>query len=90
MPKRDPSGSFLMAVDHCFSIRGQGTVMTGTILSGSINVNDSVEIPSLKLPVQRKADLFKGSDINLESWLQNVKRFLSVTGKMVILQNAAL
>ncbi|XP_067854488.1 selenocysteine-specific elongation factor isoform X2 [Heptranchias perlo] len=49
MPKRDPSGSFLMAVDHCFSIKGQGTVMTGTILSGSVSVNDSVEIPSLKV-----------------------------------------
>ncbi|XP_069793504.1 selenocysteine-specific elongation factor isoform X2 [Narcine bancroftii] len=49
MPKRDPSGSFLMAADHCFSIKGQGTVMTGTILSGSISVNDSVEIPSLKI-----------------------------------------
>uniref|UniRef100_V9KIA8 Selenocysteine-specific elongation factor n=1 Tax=Callorhinchus milii TaxID=7868 RepID=V9KIA8_CALMI len=49
LPKRDPSGSFLMAVDHCFSIKGQGTVMTGTILSGSVSVNDSVEIPSLKV-----------------------------------------
>ncbi|XP_078399243.1 selenocysteine-specific elongation factor isoform X2 [Cetorhinus maximus] len=49
MPKRDPSGTFLMAVDHCFSIKGQGTVMTGTILSGSVSVNDSVEIPSLKV-----------------------------------------
>lgn len=49
MPKRDPSGTFLMAADHCFSIKGQGTVMTGTILSGSVSVNDSVEIPSLKI-----------------------------------------
>ncbi|XP_038668073.1 selenocysteine-specific elongation factor [Scyliorhinus canicula] len=49
MPKRDPSGTFLMAVDHCFSIKGQGTVMTGTILSGSVSVNDNVEIPSLKV-----------------------------------------
>ncbi|XP_072928100.1 selenocysteine-specific elongation factor [Hemitrygon akajei] len=49
MPKRDPSGSFLMAADHCFSIKGQGTVMTGTILSGSVSVNDSVEIPALKI-----------------------------------------
>uniref|UniRef100_UPI00398F1D43 selenocysteine-specific elongation factor isoform X4 n=1 Tax=Pristiophorus japonicus TaxID=55135 RepID=UPI00398F1D43 len=49
IPKRDPCGSFLMAVDHCFSIKGQGTVMTGTILSGSVSVNDSVEIPSLKV-----------------------------------------
>lgn len=38
-----------MAVDHCFSIRGQGTVMTGTILQGSLAVNDTVEIPALKV-----------------------------------------
>uniref|UniRef100_A0ABM5FJQ3 Selenocysteine-specific elongation factor isoform X6 n=1 Tax=Pogona vitticeps TaxID=103695 RepID=A0ABM5FJQ3_9SAUR len=49
LPKRDPSGSFLMAVDHCFSIKGQGTVMTGTILSGSVSIGDNVEIPALKL-----------------------------------------
>ncbi|XP_037659058.1 selenocysteine-specific elongation factor isoform X3 [Choloepus didactylus] len=49
IPVRDPSGPFLMAVDHCFSIKGQGTVMTGTILSGSISLGDSVEIPALKV-----------------------------------------
>ncbi|KAL4670385.1 hypothetical protein H8957_010575 [Semnopithecus entellus] len=49
IPMRDPSGPFLMSVDHCFSIRGQGTVMTGTILSGSISLGDSVEIPALKV-----------------------------------------
>ncbi|KAM5279839.1 selenocysteine-specific elongation factor isoform 2-T2 [Ctenodactylus gundi] len=49
IPTRDPSGPFLMSVDHCFSIKGQGTVMTGTILSGSISVGDSVEIPALKV-----------------------------------------
>ncbi|KAL0191424.1 hypothetical protein M9458_014122, partial [Cirrhinus mrigala] len=48
LPRRDPSGSLLMAVDHCFSIRGQGTVITGTVLQGSISVNDTVEIPALK------------------------------------------
>ncbi|XP_019514213.1 PREDICTED: selenocysteine-specific elongation factor isoform X3 [Hipposideros armiger] len=49
IPARDPSGPFLMSVDHCFSIKGQGTVMTGTILSGSISLGDSVEIPALKV-----------------------------------------
>ncbi|XP_056380816.1 selenocysteine-specific elongation factor isoform X2 [Hyla sarda] len=49
LPRRDPSGPFLMAVDHCFSIKGQGTVMTGTILSGSVSLNDNVEIPALKV-----------------------------------------
>ncbi|XP_077713729.1 selenocysteine-specific elongation factor isoform X2 [Canis aureus] len=48
IPTRDPSGPLLMSVDHCFSIKGQGTVMTGTILSGSISLGDSVEIPALK------------------------------------------
>ncbi|TKC45765.1 hypothetical protein EI555_019732, partial [Monodon monoceros] len=48
IPRRDPSGPFLMSVDHCFSIKGQGTVMTGTILSGSVSLGDSVEIPTLK------------------------------------------
>uniref|UniRef100_H2L793 Eukaryotic elongation factor, selenocysteine-tRNA-specific n=1 Tax=Oryzias latipes TaxID=8090 RepID=H2L793_ORYLA len=49
LPKRDPTGDLLMAVDHCFSIRGQGTVMTGTILQGSVAINDTVEIPVLKV-----------------------------------------
>ena len=39
-PKRDASGPFIYSVDHCFSIRGQGTIMTGTVLNGTISVND--------------------------------------------------
>ena len=38
--ERDLSAPFLFAVDHCFSIRGQGTIMTGTVLQGTVNVND--------------------------------------------------
>ncbi|XP_008580552.1 PREDICTED: selenocysteine-specific elongation factor [Galeopterus variegatus] len=56
IPTRDPSGPFLMSVDHCFSVRGQGTVMTGTILSGSISLGDSVEIPALKLHISLTVD----------------------------------
>jgi selenocysteine-specific elongation factor len=40
IPKRLVSSPFLFAVDHCFSVRGQGTVMTGTILQGTVSVND--------------------------------------------------
>lgn len=43
-----------MAVDHCFSIRGQGTVMTGTVLQGSLAINDTVEIPALKVSRWKK------------------------------------
>ncbi|KAM4587863.1 selenocysteine-specific elongation factor [Odontesthes bonariensis] len=55
LPKRDPKGDLLMAVDHCFSIRGQGTVMTGTILQGSLAINDTVEIPVLKVTKKIKS-----------------------------------
>ena len=40
---------FMMAVDHCFGIRGQGTVLTGTVLNGCVSVNDSIDLPRLKL-----------------------------------------
>ena len=40
IPQRSAEGPFVFSVDHCFSIRGQGTIMTGTILSGSVRIND--------------------------------------------------
>jgi len=48
IPKRGSEGDFYFAVDHCFRIAGQGTVLTGTILNGSVAVNQTIEIPSLK------------------------------------------
>lgn len=38
--KRNENGEFLFSVDHCFTIRGQGAVMTGTILNGQVKIND--------------------------------------------------
>lgn len=49
LPKRNTSGPFMFSVDHCFSIKGKGTVMTGTVLNGSISVNDTIEIPAFKV-----------------------------------------
>jgi selenocysteine-specific elongation factor len=40
---------FLFAVDHCFPIKGQGTVLTGTVVSGRCRVGESVELPDLRL-----------------------------------------
>ncbi|OEU08059.1 P-loop containing nucleoside triphosphate hydrolase protein [Fragilariopsis cylindrus CCMP1102] len=41
------NSNFYFAIDHCFPIKGMGTVLTGTCLNGSINVNDIIEFPSL-------------------------------------------
>lgn len=38
------SGHFRMPVDRVFSISGIGTVVTGTILNGSVNEGDSIEV----------------------------------------------
>lgn len=38
---------FLMHVDHCFAIKGQGTVITGTISEGQLSVGQCIEFPTL-------------------------------------------
>jgi elongation factor Tu len=47
-PVREMDKPFLMSVEDVFSITGRGTVATGRIERGVINVNDSVEIVGLK------------------------------------------
>ena len=46
-PKRPTSGDVLCQVDHCFSVRGQGTVLTGTLIRGTLRLGDTIEIASL-------------------------------------------
>lgn len=59
-PVRNPKGPFLFAIDHCFALRGRGTVLTGTVISGSIGVNDVVEFPVLGLERKVKSmQMFK-------------------------------
>ncbi len=39
---------FLFFIDHCFAIKGQGTVLTGTVARGKLTVGDTLELPALK------------------------------------------
>ena len=55
VPQRDPEGTMLFAIDHCFPIKGKGTILTGTVLSGTLRVNDSVEIASLRVEKKIKS-----------------------------------
>jgi len=47
-PKRDVDKPFLMPVEDVFSISGRGTVATGRIERGVINVGDEVEIVGIR------------------------------------------
>jgi len=51
-PERDLDKPFLMPVEDVFSITGRGTVATGRIERGVINVNETVEIVGIKENVQ--------------------------------------
>ncbi|KPI83478.1 putative selenocysteine-specific elongation factor [Leptomonas seymouri] len=39
---------FHMLADHCFAVRGQGTVFTGTIVAGTVRVGDTILVPDVQ------------------------------------------
>ncbi|CAE7191075.1 Eefsec [Symbiodinium pilosum] len=47
LPQRDSSGPFMFAYDHAFAIKGQGTVLTGTVLSGAVKPQMGIVVPQL-------------------------------------------
>lgn len=50
LPDRQINAPFRMAIDRCFTVAGHGTVVTGTIVSGSVSVGDELAwLPEGKL-----------------------------------------
>jgi elongation factor Tu len=47
-PERDVDQAFLMPIEDVFSISGRGTVVTGRVERGVINVGDEIEIVGIK------------------------------------------
>ena len=52
-PARDTDKPFLMPVEDVFTITGRGTVATGRVERGTLNINDEVEIVGIKDDVQK-------------------------------------
>ncbi len=42
--ERDTEGSVIFPIDHHFSIKGRGTIITGTLIKGKLNVNQELHI----------------------------------------------
>ena len=51
-PTRDVDKPFLMSIEDVFTITGRGTVVTGRVERGKLNLNDEIEIVGLK-PTQK-------------------------------------
>ncbi len=47
-PARDTDKPFLMSIEDVFTITGRGTVVTGRVERGRLNLNDEVEIVGIK------------------------------------------
>ena len=47
-PVRDNEKPFLMSIEDVFTITGRGTVVTGRVERGKLNLNDTVEIVGIK------------------------------------------
>jgi elongation factor Tu len=47
-PERDTDKAFLMPIEDVFSISGRGTVVTGRIERGVVNIGDEIEIVGIK------------------------------------------
>ncbi|RUP51114.1 hypothetical protein BC936DRAFT_149771 [Jimgerdemannia flammicorona] len=59
VPERTSSGNFLFAVDHCFAIQGQGTVMTGTVLNGGVAIGNIIEISNMAKKKVKSMQMFR-------------------------------
>ncbi|MGM0602108.1 MAG: selenocysteine-specific translation elongation factor [Bacillota bacterium] len=51
IPPKDPEGNVYYPIDRVFTMKGFGTIVTGTLFSGSIEVEDELEI----YPERKKA-----------------------------------
>jgi selenocysteine-specific elongation factor len=57
IPARPEAGFFRLTIDRSFSIKGFGTVVTGTVASGSVKKNDDVIIISKKQCIPKKVKI---------------------------------
>jgi elongation factor Tu len=84
LPERDVDKPFLMPVEDVFTITGRGTVATGRVERGIINVNDEVEVvgmqPEIEKTVVTGVEMFRKlldqgqAGYNIGALLRGVKR----------------
>ena len=67
VPERDTVKPFLMPIEDIFSIEGRGTVVTGKIERGIVNVGEDVEIVGIK-------DTAKTTVTGIEMFNKNLKQ----------------
>lgn len=62
---RDANLPFRLPVDRVFTVQGFGTVVTGTLLSGTVRPGDSVEVAPSQLPVRVRGVGVHGKQVEM-------------------------
>ncbi|BCI84798.1 hypothetical protein NIIDMKKI_00040 [Mycobacterium kansasii] len=77
LPQPDRDGDVRLWVDRCFTVRGAGTVVTGTLSAGTIRVGDELEHAGRRVTVRGLQSLGRAVDevaavarvaLNLRGW----------------------
>ena len=78
VPKKISRGIFRLPVDRVFTIKGFGTVVTGTVSSGEAKIGDSIEI----LPGQKKAKIrgIQSHDCSVDSVQLGARAAINLQG----------
>ncbi|MBY9008018.1 MAG: GTP-binding protein [Candidatus Lokiarchaeota archaeon] len=53
--QRDYQGDLILPIDHYFNLKGKGTIITGTIVSGKVKINQEIIILPLNLKSRVKS-----------------------------------
>jgi selenocysteine-specific elongation factor len=77
-PVRKVEGQFKMPIDHAFHIKGAGTVMTGTVHRGKINIGEVAEI--MPLEIQGKIKSIQTFGENLQSAVAGDRVGIAIPG----------
>ncbi|PFH33565.1 elongation factor Tu GTP binding domain-containing protein [Besnoitia besnoiti] len=77
------AGAFYLVFDHCFALKGKGTVLTGTVLCGRVSVGDAVVVlsaaPGAGAPVATKVRSLQTFRKSVESARRGQRVALCVT-----------
>ncbi len=63
VPEKDASQYFRLPIDRAFAMRGFGTVVTGTLVSGSVRVDQEVELHPARKRVRVRGVQVHGADL---------------------------
>ena len=55
MPQENGEGGFRLAVDRCFTLKGAGTIVTGTVFAGRVEVGDELVVTPSGKPVRLRS-----------------------------------